>query len=235
MNGTKHLEVEKLISDIRRHPKISYQKIGDSDADRGRLRKTMSPLLAFGDATYAGCLAVLDWDHRIPSKICILRLHAYYSEDTLAEGKKLVDFRANQIVAQDRFPEFDVPDFEGIFADETYEAEMQPDGEISRMRLTSPWRRDIGNTESVLSVQIVRDSSRFKQLLSKTQRDRADILGDLEAVAWTPPCETNLADWTIDVWYLTHLDVAVGRGQSFLVDLNEKKVVGVREFVVRTS
>jgi hypothetical protein len=39
----------------------------------------------------------------------------------------------------------------------------------------------------------------------------------------------------VDVWYLTDLNASVGKGRSFLVDLEAKRVVGVREFVVRSG
>ena len=60
-------------------------------------------------------------------------------------------------------------------------------------------------------------------------------LGDLEAVSWTPPCETGHPRWTLDVWYLLAFDGRVGSGRSLLVDLEDRKVVTVRDFSVRAG
>ena len=229
------LSSEEILSGLHRHPRVAYQQLGESDEDLQRLGDSLVPLVAFGQANYHGGLAILDWDHRLPSRGCILRMLAYYSESTMEAGQQQLDARAQLISTRDRFPEFDVPDFSGLPADESYEAEVNLDGSVARIRLTSPWRREIGLEESRSAVNVTRESARFRKVLEETHEGRPEYLGDLEAVAWTPPCETSFQRWTVDVWYLTHLDAAIGRGQSFLVDLHEQKVVGVREFVVRAG
>ena len=65
--------------------------------------------------------------------------------------------------------------------------------------------------------------------------DRPAHLGDLEAVSWTPPCESEHQEWTLDVWYLQAFDGRVGTGRSFLVDVKQSTVVAVRDFSVRTG
>ena len=60
-------------------------------------------------------------------------------------------------------------------------------------------------------------------------------LGDLEAVSWTPPCETEHERWTLDVWYLLAFDGRIGSGRSFLADVETKQIVSVRDFSVRTG
>ena len=60
-----------------------------------------------------------------------------------------------------------------------------------------------------------------------------DSLGDAEATSWTPPCESGHSSWTLDVWYLLAYDGMFGQGRSFLVDLDEERVVSVREFSLR--
>ena len=65
--------------------------------------------------------------------------------------------------------------------------------------------------------------------------NRPSYLGELEAVSWTPPCETQHGRWTLDVWYLLAFDGRVGTGRSFLIDLVDNLVVTSRDFSVRTG
>ena len=99
----------------------------------------------------------------------------------------------------------------------------------------STWRREIDPKIGRRAVQVARQSEQFHKVAAETRGARPDYLGDLEAVSWTPPCESGLKNWTIDVWYLMYLDAAVGKGRSFLVDVEGDAVVGVREFVVRSG
>lgn len=229
------LTPEQIVTTLKRHPRIEYQNLVMSSEELSRLRNSLPELAPFGGARYAGVLPVIDWDHRLPSRLIILRVYAYYSETSLRAGLAELESRIHQIKAQDRFPEFDVSDFSGISADEAYEAELAQDATMQRIRLVSIWRREISLEVSRNAVNIVRSSEQFQRLSEETRDHRPDYLGDLEAVSWTPPCESNLGNWTIDVWYLMHLDTEVGKGRSFLVDLEQNQVVGVREFVVRSG
>ena len=83
-----------------------------------------------------------------------------------------------------------------------------------------------------MAVKLARGSEDFKKLAA-TERGRH--LGDLEAVSWTPPCESGHARWTLDVWYLMAFDGRIGTGRSFLVDLDDRRVVAVRDFSVRAG
>ena len=234
MTDERARQVEQIVGAIRRHPRIEYQKIAASEPEVETLRKTLPYLLPFGDAVYRGLLPILDWDHKLPSRSAILRLYAYYSDATLNAGESEFGARCEQIRERDKYPEFDVPDFSGLTADEAYEAEVESIGTVKQMRLVSAWRRDIEHDDAHTSVQLARHSEEFRKLAAVVRR-RPDYLGDLEAVSWTPPCESSYAKWTIDVWYLTDLTASVGKGRSFLVDIDAKKVVGVREFVVRSG
>lgn len=227
-------QVEMIIGGLRRHPRVAYQELASAEAALTSMRASLPRLTPFGEADYAGLLPILDWDHKLPSRIAILRIYGYYSEPTLKAGEAEYAARLEQIASRDKFPEFDVPDFAGLTADEAYEAEVEPGGKIGQLRLVSTWRRDIEHDDAHISVQLVRRSEEFKKLVASVRR-RPDYLGDLEAVCWTPPCESSHHAWTIDVWYLTDLTASVGKGRSFLVDIETKRVVGVREFVVRSN
>jgi hypothetical protein len=225
---------QEIVQALRRHPRVAFQNLAGGATEIDAIRASLPPLVAFGDASYHKLLPILDWDHKLPSKVAILRIYAYYSEATYRAGEAEFEARNEQIAERDKFPEFDVPDFAGITADEAYEAEVEPSGKIGQLRLVSSWRRDIEQDDAHISVQLARRSDEFRKLVSSIRR-RPDYLGDLEAVCWTPPCESSYSGWTIDVWYLTDLSASVGKGRSFLVDLEAKKVVGVREFMVRSG
>ena len=225
----------RIIASLRRHPRIVHQGFVAHDNQVERLRTSLPLLVPFGADGYRGFVPVLDWDHRLPSQTLVLRLFAYYTDKALTTGRTEYDARSQQIQSQDKFPEFDVPDYSGLPSDEAYEAEIDTNtGALVQLRLVSGWRREISYGEARTAVQVARKSPDFKELSGKMRR-RPDYLGDLEAVSWTPPCESAHTGWTIDVWYLTDLDASVGKGCSFLVDLNAKCVVSIREFVVRSG
>jgi hypothetical protein len=227
-------QAQQITAALRRHPRIIFQHLVGGDEHIDRIRETLPLLVPFGGAEYHGLLPILDWDHRLPSRVTVLRVYGYYSEATLRAGEAEYEARHDQIRERDKFPEFDVPDFAGLTADEAYEGEVDQGGKVQGLRLVSGWRRDIDPDDAHVSVQLARRSDEFRKLVAEARR-RPDYLGDLEAVCWTPPCESSYSGWTIDVWYLTDLSASVGKGRSFLVDLHSKKVVGVREFVVRSG
>jgi hypothetical protein len=102
----------------------------------------------------------------------------------------------------------------------------------------SAWRRDVGDKEAMWAVDTARASSEFKQVATAAA-GRPRHLGDLEAVSWTPPCESGHSSWTIDVWYLLQFDGRMGSGRSLLVELGERasdaRVVALRDFSVRAG
>jgi hypothetical protein len=225
--------VRSVLKALRLHPRVAYQGFFTEDDARDRLLGNLPSLVAFRDR-YHAAIAIVDWDHRLPSKLLTLRFYLYYDEWTFAEGEAAFDQRLEEIGVRDRFPEFDVPDFSDLPADEIYEAEVRTDGEVAQCRLTSHWRREVALSEGQTAVSVARDSSEFEKL-SAQSLDRPRHLGDLEAVSWTPPCESGHPRWTLDVWYLLAFDGRVGSGRSLLVDLEEKQVIRVRDFSVRAG
>jgi hypothetical protein len=225
--------VKQVLKTVRLHPRVAYQGYFGADGERARIIAALPNLVPFRES-YHAAIAVVDWDHRLPSKVLTLRLYLYYDEWTYAEGEAAFDQRLEEIGLRDRFPEFDVPDFGELPADEVYEAEVQPDGAIGTWRLTSPWRREIAAAEGNAAVTVARSSAEFAKIAAAAL-DRPRHLGDLEAVSWTPPCESGHPRWTLDVWYLLAFDGRVGSGRSLLVDLAGKKVITVRDFSVRAG
>jgi hypothetical protein len=222
-----------VAEDLRTHPRVAYQGLLAGDEALTALIQRLPPFPSFRKP-YVGAICVVDWDHRLPSTALALRIFAYYSDKALASGEEAYDDRLEEIGRRDRFPEFDVPDFDQLVADEAYEVELTPAGHVGRARLTSPWRREIARREASKAVKIAEGSPEFSRL-RETVPDRPSHLGELEAVSWTPPCESQHATWTLDVWYLLAFDGRLGTGRSFLVDLQEGAVVAVRDFSVRTG
>jgi hypothetical protein len=221
-----------IVDALKLHPRVAYQGTFGDAAIRARIAATLPQLLPFPGRAYAGVLSVVDWDHRLPSRQLALRIYAFYDGLTLAAGQEAFDDRLEEIGAKDRYPEFDVPDFADLPADEAYEAELGASGEVLRCRLTSGWRREIDDGPARAAVDTARASTEFAKVAAL---DRPRHLGDLEAVSWTPPCESGHSRWTLDVWYLLAFDGRIGTGRSLLVDTSDRRVVAVRDFSVRAQ
>jgi hypothetical protein len=222
-----------VAEEIRLHPRIAYQGLLSEEGAATRVAAALPPLARFRH-DYVGAISIVDWDHRLPSQNLVLRVYGYYGEDTLDAGYEAFDDRLEQIAERDKYPEFDVPDFDGLAADEAYEIELSPTGQIGRCRLTSAWRRTVASRDAALAVQLVQQCDEYQKLVASSP-SRPTYLGDLEAVSWTPPCESDHPRWTLDVWYLLAFDGRIGSGRSFLSDLETKQIVSVRDFSVRTG
>ena len=225
------------MDDLFLHPRVVQQGLTEARArelyDAARAR-----LVPFRGQTAHSSVALLDWDHRLPSKIFTLRIHVCYSPEARGRLAQAFDRRREEIAVRDLFPEFDVPDYAGLPADESYDVEVTADFKLDAIRLVSPWRREIAEEDAARAVQLVRASPKFAEVKAREPVVETPGLVELEAVAWTPPCESGLAAWTLDVWWLTSFDGRLGRGWSFLVDLgavDEDPLLAAREFAVRAG
>jgi len=223
-----------LRSELRVHPRLEQQDLYQHPDEEARLAAILPALVPFGDAKYAGAEWMIDWDHRLPSRQAVLRLYAHYTDERRADAQRSLALRLSEIAADDLFPEFDVPDFAGLPADESYETELDMEGKPARLRLTSEWRREIQHGAASRAVEIVRASEPFRALKAEA-RIRPAALGDLEPAEWSPPCESGHVRWGIDVWYLLSFNGMVGEGRAFLVDLEERSVVRERDFQFRAG
>jgi hypothetical protein len=222
-----------VAEEIRLHPRVAYQGLLSEEGAATRVAAALPPLSRFRH-DYAGAISIVDWDHRLPSQNLVLRVYGYYSDDTLEAGYEAFDDRLEIIAERDKYPEFDVPDFDGLAADEAYEIELSPSGQIGRCRLTSAWRRTVAPPAAQAAVALVQGNEEYQKLVAASP-SRPTYLGDLEAVSWTPPCESDHMRWTLDVWYLLAFDGRIGSGRSFLADLETKQIISVRDFSVRTG
>jgi hypothetical protein len=217
---------------VIQHPRVAQQTLIHQSDDKAIL-SALPPLPGFR-TDYVGGIAVLDWDHKLPSQRLFLRVLGYYSESSFSAGRELFERRNQEITEQNRFPEFDVPDFSTLFADDAYECEVTPDASVGKCRLTSSWRRQIEDEDAKKGRDITLGSNEYENLIDAIG-SRPNYLGELEAVSYIPPCESELPQWTLDVWYLLSFDGRFGTGKSFLVDLGKETVVAVRDFSVRAN
>ncbi|MFH2007149.1 MAG: hypothetical protein ABI333_11230 [bacterium] len=230
---SQHTEIKaKIAKAMIAHPRVLHQRLLRNGKDAERFSEVLPTVVPFKGNTYHSFIPILDWDHRLPSKELVLRVYAYYSEDSAEVGWADQRARASEIARNDKYPEFDVPDFADLVADEAYEIDLHLDGTFIASRLTSVWRRELDTQDATKAISIVHRSKEFNELLKQVP-DRPDALGDAEATSWTPPCETGYHRWTLDVWYLLSYDGMFGQGRSFLVDMDEERIVTVREFTLR--
>lgn len=224
-----------LIQGLRVHPRVAQQGLGESIEARERLYASMPRVVPFGGRRPLQIIALLDWDHRLPSKQLLLRLHAQYDAVGVERIERAIDGRIADIRTRNLYPEFDVVDFADLPGDESYDVELGPELDYQAMRLVSPWRREVDAALSMAAAEAVRDSSAFAQAKASSP-GRAPGLGDLETTSWMPPCESGHPRWTLDVWWLTDFDGRIGRGWSFLVDPDAAEpVVTRRPFTVRAN
>jgi len=221
-------------AELQIHPRVAQQGLAPERIS-AVLVDSLRKVLPFRGKGIHSAVALLDWDHRLPSKALTLRLHVLYDQAARERFEQALDMRKSEITQKDKYPEFDVPDWAGLPSDEAYDIELTAEMTVENMRLVSPWRRDVAPEEGDRATVAVRASQQFAEIRN-TASGRSASLGDLEAVAWTPPCETTLPGWTLDVWWLTAFDGRMGRGWSFLVDMaGEPKVVAAREFNIRAG
>ncbi len=222
-----------ILNNIRLHPRVAYQGLFDLETQADAFIASLPSMPSFRNP-YHAAITILDWDHKLPSQKLKVHLYAFYSETTYQAGLESFDDRLEVIGAKDQYPEFDVPDFGDLFADEAYQAELSIDGKLGDCVLTSAWRRDIEPEETSQAISLIKDTPEYKELI-KSQINRPVHFGGLEPVSWTPPCETSYAKWTLDIWYLLAFDGRVGSGKSFLVDLDKGELIQYREFSVQTG
>jgi hypothetical protein len=224
------------VTELQVHARVLQQGIAQEAAQRV-FDAALPKIQPFRERALHSTVGVLDWDHRLPSKQLTLRMHVLYDAEARGRFDQALQRRQEEISSRDLYPEFDVPDFAGLPADEAYDVELTGTLEIETMRLTSPWRRDVAEEDATAAIDAVRTSPVFADV-KKQEVGRSPALGDLEAVAWTPPCESGQRAWTLDVWWLTAFDGRIGRGWSFLVDPaadGDARVLASREFTVRAG
>ena len=226
---------DELRRELRRHPRVVYQKLFENGEQRDRLVTSLPTFLPFRGPGYAAVMWVMDWDHRLPSRELILRLYAYYSRRGAGHGAAGAGRTPRDDRARGSVPR------------------------IRRARLRRPaGRRGLrvrgharGRGEEVPSGQRVAPRGRTRASVAaprtwcarptptrscpaRCARGRPG-LGDLEAAEWAAPSESGHHRWGIDVWYLRNFNGMVGEGTAFLVDLDDAVVISQRDFQFRAG
>ncbi len=227
--------VSIALTDVRLHPRVAQQSI-TAERLNSALDRAAAAAKPFRDRPVHTAIALIDWDHHLPSRTLSIRLHICYDQIARERFEQGFEKRMADITAKNKYPEFDVPDYSGLLSDEVYDIDLTSSFDFDSMRFVSPWRRQISDEDSAGAVAAVQASPQFADL-KRSIADRPGVLGELEAVGWTPPCESGQPQWTLDVWWLTSFDGRIGRGWSFLVDLAHKdgRVTAAREFTVRAG
>lgn len=226
---------ERLTAGAKRHPRVEFQKLLSSHNELAVVAMALPQFQPFDKRRYAGALWVLDWDHRLPSKQVVVRLYAYYDASRLAAGEASFQARSEAIAKQDLFPEFDVPDFSALDADEAYEAEFEVGAAApTKYRLMSAWRHTVAASVGRKAEEIVRNSAEYKQLRDLV-KERPVGLGGPEAAQWVSPAETGHAGWAVEVWFLRNFNGMVGEGTAFVVDPDSARIVSQRDFQFRAG
>ena len=185
---------------------------------------------------YAGALSVIDWDHRLPSRALVLRIYAYYRAETLAAGQEALrrPARGDRPRAT-ATPSSTSPTSITSSADEAYEVELTTE---RRGRPLPPdlgvAPRDRAPRDAAAAVEITRGSDEFKKL-APLIASRPAYLGDLEAVSWTPPCESQHAAGPSTSGTCSPSTAASAPAAASWSTSTAKAVVAVRDFSVRAG
>lgn len=204
------------------HPRVSLQGIHRRERVEA-LARALPELVPFRDQRVKGAIAVLDWDHRLPSQELPLRLFLGYEDTTVQRMQAVLEERRERITAADRFPEFDVPDFDGLPGDEIYVCPLKPELTFtpSSCRLVSPWRRVVQAEDMQRAVKAAQGGE-VVDAVREQLGGRVVHARELEVLGWVPPCESGQPCWGLEVVWILDARGGVVRGYSFLVELDER-------------
>lgn len=215
-----------LRSELKVHVRIKDQGKAPTQEQLDQLAEALPDVVAFGENSFAGVRAVLDWDHQIPSKYALLRILASYRAADLERLDAMLEDRDEEVAEGNLYPEFDVPDYGDIDASESYVALMTPGSvEIEDFRFMSTWRKQVRPAVADLAVETVKSTPSYQRAAASRS---GDGLGGPVVIGWAPPCLANTSTWAVEIWLLTEFDGHQGKARVFMVDLDSKSVT--REF-----
>jgi hypothetical protein len=215
-----------LRQELKVHVRIKDQGKAPTEDQLRALADTIPDVVAFGENSFAGVRAMLDWDHQIPSKYVLLRILASYRVGDLERLDAMLEDRDEEIAEGNLYPEFDVPDYGDIDASESYVALMTPGSiEIEDFRFMSTWRKQVRPAVADLAVDTVKSTPSYQRAAASRS---GEGLGGPVVIGWAPPCLANTSAWAVEIWLLTEFDGHQGKARVFMVDLDSKSVT--REF-----
>jgi len=215
-----------LQDELHVHVRLEDQDVAPDPDARRRLAQRLPDLKAFGDHRYDSVRVLLDWDHQIPSQHLILRVHACYDAEATERFDQELAEREAVIDDANLYPEFDVPDFADLPANESYVAVIRPGStDIEDFRFLSVWRKEVETRVADRAISLVRTDPGYRRTVtSRTTQG----LGGPVVIGWTPPCLAHAESWAIEIWLLTEFDGQTGTARVFMIDLDAEKVT--REF-----
>lgn len=203
------------------HPRIEQQSLWPESQTDETLNRLSPELVAFPGRNYAGVRVVVDWDHRLPSKNLLIRTYASYDLERLERLDAEIDQIRGRIKADNLYPEFDLPDFNELSADEVYVQSVKIDpenGSFERdeVRFYSDWRRQVESEVSDRVQAALEGTDSFQKAASN--RDQENQFSQAILVGWAPPCAARSENWALELWLVTHFRGRFGKARVFMVD-----------------
>ena len=122
-----------------------------------QLTAAVPELRPFGSNHYASVRVVLDWDHRLPIEMIIMRVYAAYSGHEARALDTRMRAREQAIDADNLYPEFDLPDYGELEASEAYAGVIKPGSfDVHDFRFFSPWRKEVRHSLAREAVSFVK-------------------------------------------------------------------------------
>ena len=220
-----------VAEEIRLHPRVAYQGLLSEEGAATRVAAALPRAAAVSPR-----LRRRDLDRRLGSPAAVAEPRCCASTATTATTRSTPATRRStialeQIAERDKYPEFDVPDFDGLAADEAYEIELSPTGPVGRCRLTSAWRRTVASRDATTAVALRPDLRRVPE----AGRGLA-VAADLPRRPRGGVVDAAVRDRARALDARRLVPARVRRphrlGRSFLADLETKQIVSVRDFSV---
>lgn len=209
------------LSEARLHPRIAQQPLWPEGKTQDVLDDLSPLLVAFPGRNYAGVRVVVDWDHRLPSKGLSVRTYASYTQEGLEKLDEQLVQHGEKISRENLYPEFDLPDYNSITADEVYVQSVDIDPasgslEAKDVRFYSDWRRRVEPAVAKRVQSALEQTESFQRAASN--RQEGNQFSSAILVGWTPPCAARSKHWAVELWLVTHFQGRFGKARVFMVD-----------------
>ncbi len=216
------------------HVRLADQTLAPDDQQRAALASALPDLVPFPGTTYHRIFTLFDWDHRLPSQLLVLRVLCVQDAEEARRVERALADRIEAIDADDLYPEFDVPDFDGIEASETYIGILSlPDLSVEDFRLTGRRRVNVDEALGRKLGRFLEGTERFRAV--ERARAHRRQLGGAMVAGWAPPFASEHDRWTLEFWLLTEFDGQTGRAHVFCLDPNEPAIVAERAVRVQVG
>jgi len=234
-------------SDPHRNSPIVHVRVLDQFGENEKMGASTGPLrhaqvyveefvhrlCPYPGKSYCHLQALIDWDHRIPSLNLIVRILACYDEiSKLTLAKAIKDIELN-IQSGNLFPEFDVPNYAPLVADEIYSSVLDANGENElELQFTSDWRHQVDHKLGRKVVHAITQLDIYANAMAKRKRED---LGDPIIVGWMAPAIAHSLHWAVEVWLVTDFIGYRGKALVFFVDSKTLSVTRFCETEIQAS